>query len=95
MWPSFYKSGLKIEFNNLKSNRIRNKSLAPSLSIWQVEFSQKKELIRRLQEWDNVWKSRGGIIVNGVPTEFPRAKPEEPQVPRVLAAGLPEGLHSP
>ena len=47
------------------------------------------------KEWDNVWKSQGGIMVNGVSTEVPRPKPEEPHALRVLAAGLPEGLPSP
>ena len=32
-------------------------------------------------------------MVNGVPREVPRPKPEGPQAPRVLAAGLSEGLH--
>ena len=36
-----------------------------------------------------IWKSRGGRVVNGVPREVPRQKPEGPQAPRVLAAGLP------
>ena len=38
-------------------------------------------------------ESRGGIMVNGVHREVPRPKPEGPQAPRVLAAGLSEGLH--
>ena len=46
-------------------------------------------------DWDNVWKRLGGIMVNGVPGEVPRPNPEGPQAPRVLAVGLPEGLHSP
>ena len=32
-------------------------------------------------------------MVNGVPREIPRPKPEEPQAPMVLAVGLSEGLH--
>ena len=44
-----------------------------------------------LGEWDNVWKSRGGIMVIGLPMEVPRPKPEGPQAPRVLATGLPRG----
>ena len=32
-------------------------------------------------------------MVNGVPREVPRPKPEGPQALRVLAAGLSEGLH--
>ena len=32
-------------------------------------------------------------MVNGVTREVPRPKPEGPQAPRVLSAGLPEGLH--
>ena len=34
-------------------------------------------------------------MVNGVPREVPRPKPEGPQAPRVLAVGPPEALHSP
>ena len=30
-------------------------------------------------EWDIIWKSLGGIMVNGVPREVPRPKPEGPQ----------------
>ena len=30
-------------------------------------------------------------MVNGVPREVPRPKPEGPQAPRVLAKGPPEG----
>ena len=63
------------------------------LAIWVL--TKKGELIRRLPEWNNVWKSQGGIMVNGVPTEVPRPKPEEPQAQRVLATVLPGGLHSP
>ena len=33
----------------------------------------------RTPYWDNVWKSQGGIMVNGVPREVPRPKPEGPQ----------------
>ena len=61
-------------------------------------FSQKiTEVISRMQnEWDNVWKSQGGIMVNGVPRELPRSKPEGSQAPRFFfAAELSEGLHSP
>ena len=39
--------------------------------------------------WDIIWKSRGGRVVNGVSREVPRPKPEGPEPPRVLAAGLP------
>ena len=46
-------------------------------------------------DWDYLWKSRGGIMVNGVPREVKRPKPEGPQAPRVLAAGPPEAQHSP
>ena len=42
-----------------------------------------------------MWKSLGGIMLNGVPREVPRPKPKGPQARRVLAARLPEGLHSP
>ena len=34
-------------------------------------------------------------MVNVVPREVPRPKPEGPQAPRVLAAGPPEAQHSP
>ena len=34
-------------------------------------------------------------MVKVVPREVPRAKPEGPQAPRVLAAGSPEAQHSP
>ena len=34
-------------------------------------------------QWDNVWKSLGGIMLNGFPREVPRPKPEGPQAPRV------------
>ena len=42
---------------------------------------------RASQYWDNVWKSRGGIMVNGVPREVPGPKPKGPQAPRGLAEG--------
>ena len=34
--------------------------------------------------WDIIWKSQGGIMVNGVPMEVPRLKPKVPQAPRVF-----------
>ena len=34
-------------------------------------------------------------MVNVVPREVPRPKPEGPRAPRVLAAGPPEAQHSP
>ena len=34
-------------------------------------------------------------MVNVVPREVPRPKPEGPQAPRVLAAGPPEAQHLP
>ena len=43
------------------------------------------------RQWDNVWKSRGGIVVNGVPREVPRPKPEGPQAPRVFGRGTSRG----
>ena len=39
----------------------------------------------------NVWNSRGFIMVNGVPREVQRPKPEGPQATRVFPAGLPQG----
>ena len=59
-----------------------------------VEFSASvvAEWMKNVEEeWDIIWKSRGGRVVNGVPREVPRPKPEGPQAPRVLAAGLPRG----
>ena len=47
------------------------------------------------KEWDNLWKSQGGIIVNGVPRVVPRPKPKGPRAPRVFSVGLPKGLYSP
>ena len=44
--------------------------------------------------WYIIWKSRGGIMVNGVLWEVPRPKPEGPQAPRVFAVGPLEALHS-
>ena len=38
-----------------------------------------------------MWKSRGGIVVNGVPREVPRPKPEGPQAPRVFGRGTSRG----
>ena len=57
-----------------------------TLGIWSI-FSQ--------DEWYIIWKSRGGIMVKGVPREVPRPNPKGPQVPSVLAMGLPEAFHSP
>ena len=50
--------------------------------LWLRHFP--KKMVEDDQE------SRGGIMVNGVPREVPRPKPEGPQAPRVLAAGPPE-----
>ena len=42
--------------------------------------------------WDNVWKSQGCIMVNGVLMEVPtRPKPEGPQAPRVFGQGNSRG----
>ena len=40
-------------------------------------------------------KKPKGIMVNVVPREIPRPKPEGPQAPRVLAAEPPEAQHLP
>ena len=42
-------------------------------------------------QWENVLKSRGGIMVNGVPREVPRPKPEGPQAQRVFGCGTSRG----
>ena len=41
--------------------------------------------------WDNVWKSQGCIMVNGVPQEVPRSKPEGPQAPDGFGQGNSRG----
>ena len=41
----------------------------------------------RITYWENEWKNRGGIMMNGVPCEVPRPKPEGPQAPRVFGRG--------
>ena len=41
--------------------------------------------------WDIVWKSRGGIMVNGVPWEVSRPKPEGPQAAMVFGCGTSRG----
>ena len=40
---------------------------------------------------DIIWKTRWVRVVNGVSREVPRPRPEGPQAPRVLAAGLLRG----
>ena len=86
------------EDSHLRSREVFKTSLfkAFSLNFQLGPFTQLSALASFLllhihAEWDNVWKSRGGIMVNGVP----RPKPEGPQARRVLVAVLPEGLHSP
>ena len=49
----------------------------------------------KTEKLDNVWKSRGGIMVNGVPREVLKSKPKGRRPQGLLAAGLPKGLHSP
>ena len=47
-----------------------------------VEFSASvvAEWMKNVEEeWDIIWKSRGGRVVNGVPREVPRQKPKGPQ----------------
>ena len=41
--------------------------------------------------WDNLWKSQGCIMLNRVPWEVPRLKPEDPQVSRVFGKGTSQG----
>ena len=43
------------------------------------------------KDWYNVWKSQGGIRVNGVPKEVLRPKPEGLQVLRVFGRGTSRG----
>ena len=38
-------------------------------------------------EWDNLWKSQGGIMVNGVPREVQRPKPDGLQASWVFGRG--------
>ena len=45
--------------------------------------------------WYIIWKSLGGIMVNGVPREVPRPEPKGPQAPRALAVGPPKAFHLP
>ena len=45
----------------------------------------------KVQHWYNVWKSRGCIMVNGVPMEVPRPKSKGPQAPRVFGRGTSRG----
>ena len=44
---------------------------------------------------ETIGEKPSGIVVNEVPTEVPRPKPEGPQALRVLALRLSEGLHFP
>ena len=41
--------------------------------------------------WYNMWKSRGGILVNIVPRKFQGIKPEGPQAPRVFGLATSRG----
>ena len=43
------------------------------------------------KDWDIIWKSRGGRVVNWVLRKVPRPKPEGRQAPSVFAAGLLQG----
>ena len=36
------------------------------LAVWAVRA-------QNAQEWDNLWESRGGSMVNGSPREFPES----------------------
>ena len=45
----------------------------------------------RVVAWDNVLKSQGGIVVNGVPREVSRPKPGGPQAPWVFGRGTSQG----
>ena len=61
-------------------------------SVWRNCKEQLGEVRLYSVHWDNVWKSRWCIVVNGVPREVPTPKPE----PRgFVAKELSEGLHSP
>ena len=44
-----------------------------------------------LQPMGHVWKSQRGIMVNVVPREVPRPKPERPQAPRVFGRVTSQG----
>ena len=46
----------------------------PPSPFWTM--SERKTPFFFLMLWDNVWKSQGCIVVNGVPREVPRPKPE-------------------
>ena len=43
------------------------------------------------QHWDIIWKSRGGIMVNGVSWEVPMPESEGSQAPRIFGHGTSQG----
>ena len=81
--PILIKEFIDLTKDDSKNEYILSKSLIGS------------PVVDRPYPFDNLWKSQGGTMLNGVPREVSRAKPDRPQAPMVLAAGLPEGLHSP
>ena len=68
------------------SPRTRHLDYWPSQGLILSELPKWPKL-SICQYWDNVWKSRGFIVVNGVPREVPRPEPEGPQAPRVFVRG--------
>ena len=70
----------------IKSDRFKD---------WLFFYTGKTGYQKPPTSWDIIWKSRGGIMVNGVSREVSRQKPERPKAARVLAVGPPEALHSP
>ena len=48
---------------------------------WSMHVIEQRRRVQTPWEYHIMWKSRGGILVNIVPTEFQGQKPEWPQAP--------------
>ena len=72
----------------IASNKFKNAPPIQSLEncglLAHVTFEEslKGFQILVVPHWDHLWKRRGGIMMNGVPKEVPRPKPERPQAPK-------------
>ena len=57
-----------------KGKIILLKVLFQNIEKYMSEKKIKKILYKYgLQQWDNLWESRGGSMVNGAPREFPES----------------------